>query len=226
MMMVGCLGLAFCASLQLRGHGAHERPHARDLSVLLRDRRFLLLLAVAPVHWACAAPYHGFFAILMQDHHLSPALWGRAFMLSVGCEVAALYLLRRLRRRFGLAALLSAAFAGSAVRWALVAVVRDPTALVLLQAAHFLTFGLFWGAAVSWLGECVPSRLRATGQAVFTAVTYGIGNGAGMFLTGLLYDAFGGAETAFLIAGLVELLPLLLMLALGRRLDPGRRSGT
>jgi PPP family 3-phenylpropionic acid transporter len=221
-MIAACLGLAFCVSLTLRGHGERERPHARDLSALLGDRRFLLLLVVAPLHWACTAPYHGFFAILMQDHHQSPALWGRAFMLAVVCEVAAFFLLRRFRQRFSLSSLLAVAFGASALRWLLVAVVRAPAALVLLQAAHFLTFGLFWGVALAWLSACVPSRVRVTGQTLFTAAAYGLGNGAGMFASGQLYDAFGGAETSFLIAGLVELLPFALMLALGRRLDPGR----
>jgi hypothetical protein len=92
----------------------------------------------------------------------------------------------------------------------------------MLQAAHFLTFGLFWGVALAWLSACVPPRLRATGQTLFTAAAYGLGNGLGMFGSGLLYDAFRGAEAAFLIAGLVELLPFALMLGLGRRLDPGR----
>jgi PPP family 3-phenylpropionic acid transporter len=220
--IAACLGAAFCVSFTLRGHGERERPHTRDVSALLRDRRFLLLLVVAPLHWACTAPYHGFFAILMQDHHLSPALWGWAFMLAVACEVAAFFLLRRLRARFALSSLLAVAFGASALRWVLVAVLRAPAALVLLQAAHFLTFGLFWGVAMAWLSACVPARLRATGQTLFTAAAYGLGNGAGMFASGQLYDTFGGAAAAFLTAGLVELLPFALMLGLGRRLDPGR----
>jgi PPP family 3-phenylpropionic acid transporter len=224
--MAACLGLAFVASLALRGDGERERPHARDVKALLADRRFLLLLLVAPLHWACAAPYHGFFAILMQDHHLPPTVWGYAFMVSVGAEVAALFLLRRLRRRFSLTSLLAVAFAGTALRWALTAVVRAPLALVLLQAAHALTFGLFWGAALAWLVECVPPRLRATGQTLFTGVTYGGGNIVGMLGSGALYDATGGAEAAFLTAGLVELVPLLLVLTLGRRLVPAPETGS
>jgi PPP family 3-phenylpropionic acid transporter len=189
------------------------------------DRRFLLLLVLAPLHWACATPYHGFLAILMQDHHLSPAVWGRAFVVAMASEIAALFLFGRLRRRFGLPALLAAAFAATAVRWVLVGVVRGPAALVLLQLVHFCTFGLYWGAALGWLGACVPPRLRATGQTLFTAATYGLGTISGMFASGAIYDATGGAEGAFVTAGVVELLPLALVLALGRRLDPSADSG-
>ena len=44
----------------------------------------------------------------------------------------------------------------------------------------------------------------------------------GILGTGWLYDAAGGAQPAFLVAAAVELVPLGLVLTLGRRLDPDR----
>jgi hypothetical protein len=43
-----------------------------------------------------------------------------------------------------------------------------------------------------------------------------------MLGSGALYDATGGAATSFLVAGVLELLPLALVLGPGRRLDPTR----
>jgi MFS transporter, PPP family, 3-phenylpropionic acid transporter len=220
--IAGTLGCAFLVSLTLRGQGTHERPHASEIRTLLRDRRFLFLLVVAPLHWACAAPYHGFLGILFRDRHLPQSLLGTAFLISVGAEIATLYFFARLRARFMLAPILIVTFAVSSVRWALVGTVQDPRLLVALQATHALTFGAFWGSALSWVGECVPPRLRATGQTLFTGVLYGVGNGFGMLASGALYDAFHGAEQAFLIAAGFELVPLALMISLGRRLDPLR----
>jgi PPP family 3-phenylpropionic acid transporter len=220
-LIASALGCAFLVSLGMRGGAAGERPHARDVSLLLRDRRFLLILIIAPLHWACAAPYHGFLAILFQDRGQPPTLWGQAFALAVVSEMAALVFFRRLRNRFSLAPLLALAFAASAARWALVALVRSPALLVALQATHALTFGVFWAGAVAWVGECVAPSLRATGQTMFTAAIFGVGNMTGMLGAGLLYDAYGGAEASFTAAALVELLPLALVLAF-RRLDPLR----
>jgi PPP family 3-phenylpropionic acid transporter len=177
---------------------------------------------VAPLHWACAAPYHGFLGILFRDRHLPQSLLGYAFLISVGAEIATLYFFSRLRARFMLAPILIVTFAVSAVRWALVGTVENPRLLVALQATHALTFGAFWGSALSWVGECVPPRLRATGQTLFTGVLYGVGNGLGMLASGALYDAFHGAENAFLIAAGLELVPLALVISFGRRLDPLR----
>ena len=218
------LGIAFLVSLTLRGgQGAsQERPHASEIRTLLRDRRFLFLLIFAPLHWGCTAPYHGFLGILFRDRHLTQGLLGASFLVSVGAEMATLFFFGRLRRRFTLAPMLMVAFAVTAVRWVLVAVVQDPFWLVALQVVHALTFGVFWGSALAWVGECVPPRLRATGQTLFTGVLYGVGNGLGMLGSGALYDAFGGAEPSFAIAGALEVVPLVLMATWGRRLDPTR----
>ncbi|HXU79794.1 MAG TPA: MFS transporter, partial [Polyangia bacterium] len=160
--------------------------------------------------------------VLFADRHLSQLLLGTAFLVSVGAEMATLYFFSRLRARFLLAPILAVTFAVSAVRWVLMGTVQDPRALVALQATHALTFGAFWGSALSWVGECVPPRLRATGQTLFTGVLYGVGNGLGMLGSGVLYDVFHRADESFLIAGAVELVPLVLVLSWGRRLDPLR----
>jgi PPP family 3-phenylpropionic acid transporter len=216
------LGVTFLVSLTLRGNATRERPHASEIRTLLRDRRFLFLLIFAPLHWACTAPYHGFLGILFRDRGLPQGLLGASFLVAVSAEMATLFFFSRLRRRFNLAPLLVVAFAVTGVRWLLVAVIRDPYLLVALQAVHALTFGIFWGSALAWVGECVPPNLRATGQTLFTGVLYGVGNGLGMLGSGALYDAFHGAEPSFVIAGLLEVVPLVLVAIWGRRLDPSR----
>jgi PPP family 3-phenylpropionic acid transporter len=222
--IAGALGLAFLTSLTLRGHVERERPHAREISTLLADKRFLFILLLAPLHWGCTAPYHGFLGILFRDCHLPQDLLGASFLVSVGAEMATLYFFAKLRARFTLAPLLSVAFAATAVRWCLVAYVRNSALLVALQAVHALTFGVFWGSALAWVGECVPPRLRASGQTLFTGVMYGVGNMTGMLGSGALYDHFHGAEASFLVAGVLELVPLALVATLGRRLEPLRAS--
>jgi PPP family 3-phenylpropionic acid transporter len=85
-----------------------------------------------------------------------------------------------------------------------------------LQALHAASFGLFWASSMAWLGEAVPPGLRATGQALFTALTFGLGNLLGFSACGRLYDASGGAQTAFLAAAALELVPLTMALVARR----------
>jgi PPP family 3-phenylpropionic acid transporter len=224
-LLTAALGLALAASLGVRGGGgATERPHARDVRLLARDPRFRLLLVVAMLHWASTAPYHGFFSILAQDRGLAPKIVGYAWVVSVVGEMGAFYFFRHLRRRFALSTLLMLATGASVARWLVVAGAAAPATLIAIQAIHTLTFGAFHATAVAWLGECVPEKLRATGQTLYTASVYGLGNLLGMLGAGTIYDATGGAGAAFFAAGLVELAPFLLCLTLGRRLDPASRA--
>jgi MFS transporter, PPP family, 3-phenylpropionic acid transporter len=223
LLMAGGYALAALAALGIRGGEAkREPPHARDLKALLTNRRFLLLLPLAALHWATMAPYHGFLGLLALHRGWSPATISHAFMVGVVAEIAAFFAFPRLSRRVSLPALLVVAAAGTSARWLLVAHSQTPLAFVSLQLLHGLSFALFWGAAVAWLTEVVPPSLRATGQTVFTTATFGIGNLIGYNGAGLLYDAQAGPTRAFTAAALLELVPLGLALAALVTLRRGR----
>lgn len=190
-----------------------QRPHWRDVLALLRNPRLLLLLAICAIHWAACAPYHLLFGVLVRDHGLSSGVTGAGLSLGVLAEVLALLSFPALLRRFPVRALFAVAFAGSALRWALVGAAHGAVALVSLQLLHALSFGIWWGCAVEAMQQVVPVRLRATGQAIFSAVVFAGGNALGYALSGRGYDRFGSASPLYTWAGAVELLPLVLLLA-------------
>ena len=189
-----------------------ERPHWREALVLLRDPRLLLLFAVCAVHWGASAPYHLLFGVLVRDLGLSSGVTGAGLALGVLAEVIALLAFPRLLRRFSLRVLFAAAFAATALRWALVARARSAPLLIGLQLLHALSFGVFWGTAVEAMQRVVPVRLRTTGQALFSALVFGLGNAAGYALSGAGYDRYGSAAPLYARAAAVEVLPLLLLL--------------
>jgi len=210
--------LSFLAALKLQGHGSKDRPHARDVRLLLADRRFLLLLVIAGLHWAALVPYHGFFGILLHDRGFPSKITSYAFFVGVGAEIVVFLTFARLRARYPRSQLLAAAFVVSTLRWWLVARVYSAPLMVALQISHGLTFGVFWVASMAWIADCVPSKLRATGQVLFTTVT-GLGSMSGLLVAGALYDATGGAGLAFDLAGVLDLVPLALVLLFLRRQD-------
>jgi MFS transporter, PPP family, 3-phenylpropionic acid transporter len=77
-----------------------------------------------------------------------------------------------------------------------------------------LTFGLYWAAAMRGLEHLVPPRLRATGQTLYSAVTFAIGGAIGYRVAGFAYDRLGGAGPVYGWAALVEIAALGLALAL------------
>jgi MFS transporter, PPP family, 3-phenylpropionic acid transporter len=135
-------------------------------------------------------------------------------------EIAVLRAFPRLETRLPPRGLFAIAFLGSAIRWALLARAESALAVVLLQLLHGLTFGLFWGCATASLAALVPPRLRATGQALFSAVVFGAGNAVGFALSGAGYDRFGSVAPLFGGAAVVEsVLVLTGLVALGWRRD-------
>jgi PPP family 3-phenylpropionic acid transporter len=217
---VMALGLGGFAALTLTlpaapGH-AEARPGPRELRSLLRHPALLVLLAACAVHWMACAPYHLFFGVLVRDRGLPSAVAGLGMTAGVAAEIVALLAFPRLERRASLRTLLGAAFLGSALRWLLTARAESAEALVALQLLHGLTFGLFWGTAMHALAGLVPGRLRATGQALFSAVVFGAGNAFGYRLSGAAYDWHGSAAPLFAWAAALEVVALAAALALLR----------
>ncbi len=213
--------LAGVAAFGLSGEPGRARPHWRDVGALLGNRRFRIILLWAPLHWASMTPYHGFLGILALDRGFAPSTVGTAFFIGVLAEVGTFLVFTRLRAHARLESLLAVVAAITACRWALTAGVPfgppSEVALLALQITHAATFGLFWACAMAWVADAVPPVLRATGQALFTTMTFGLGNLFGFAVAGRLYDATGGAEAAFLAAAGLECLPFAIALLERRR---------
>jgi PPP family 3-phenylpropionic acid transporter len=200
-----------------------DRPRVAEAAALLRDPHLLLLFAAAMVHWGATAPYHVLLGVRVHDLGLAPWVTGAAMATGVGAEVVALFLFSRLEG-LGPRGLFSLAFAGTALRWLLCWQARSPAALIGVQLLHGLTFGVFWGASVRTMGALVPPRLRATGQALFSAVVFSAGNALGYELAGQGYDRYGSVAPLFAWAAGAELLPLLAAALLFGRPGFARRA--
>lgn len=197
-----------------------EPPDGRDVLALLRDRSLLLLLLACAIHWGACAPYHLMFGVFVRDLGLGADVTGIGMAVGVAAEILALVAFPRLERRLSTRALFAIAFVGTAIRWGLLARASAPATVISLQGLHGLTFGLFWATAMHAMAAAVPARLRATGQALFTAVVFGAGNAAGYALSGIGYDRLGGVGPLFGWAAAIEVAPLLLALVRTRRASP------
>jgi PPP family 3-phenylpropionic acid transporter len=203
---------------------AGAAPRLADTIGLLRDRRLAALFLACAVHWGACAPWHLMFGVFVRDERLPAALTGLASAIGVLAEVTVLLAFSRLERRFTPRALLAIAFAGSAARWLLLWRAESAPAIVAIQLLHGLTFGAFWGAAVNEMARIVPVRLRATGQALFSAVVFGAGNAVGFALAGAGYDRFGGARPLFAWAAVAEVLALAVVMTLVKNAGARRET--
>lgn len=180
---------------------------------LLRNRDLLWFLLACTLHWISCAPYHGSLALHIGALGLPPSVVGFSAGLGVVAEIAAMFAYPNLSKRFAPRHLLAASFFATVLRWAGMAVAQSAVAIILLQALHGLSFGLFYVAAVSFVSRRVPSQLRATGQALFVSITFGLGGLVGFTGAGAAYELLGG-HRLFGAAALLELAPALLALTL------------
>jgi MFS family permease len=191
--------------------GGVERPSiVRPLAVLVQKPRFLLLLAVALLHQIGLAPYDSLFpAYLTALSSASHA--GIAVAVGAGAEL--LFLLRAapLLQRLGPSRLLALACAASVLRWATMALVVEPHALIAAQALHAFGFGAFYLASVTLVDEESTPEVRASAQGLFGAACFGIAPAIALswagFVTprvglrGVFAIAAGASAVATLLAG-------------------------
>ena len=193
---------------------ARSASDARAAARLLARPAVWGLLLGTSLHWVACAPFHGVFGVHVGAAGFAP--WVVTLCTSVGVvsEMVVMATWPRWSRRLSPPLLLALSFAASGVRWVLL-----PEAglwgLVALSLIHGLTFGAFYLASVSWMADQAPDALRATGQALFVAGTFGVGGVAGYLLTGQLWEALGTASL-FRWAGAFEVVPALLALRLWR----------
>lgn len=198
---------------------ADRPPEPRDLREVSQDGRLRLLLLVCLVHWLCYAPYDLLFGVFLRDRGLPSSFSGLGLAGGTLAEVLMLAAFPALERRLRVDSLLALTFAGAALRWGLLSGATSALGIAALQLLHGAMSGLFWATAIKAIGAIVPARLRVTGHALFSAVVVSGGNLLGYRLAGLGYDRLG-AGPIFASAAVLELVPLLLVLVLGRRLTP------
>ncbi|QSQ27305.1 MFS transporter [Pyxidicoccus parkwayensis] len=199
------LSLIIPWTLTLRDTAAPgPRPHPLAGLRLLRHVDLRWLLAATSLHWLACAPYHGSLSIHVMALGLSPAVVGLTAGAGVLAEVVVMALYPRLAGGLAPRHVLGFAFAMSALRWGGMALTSSAGVMLALAPLHGLTFGAFYVACVAFLARRVPPELRASGQALFAAVTFGVGGLVGYATSGAVYDWLGG-HRLFAVAAVLEL---------------------
>lgn len=191
-----------------RAPAAASTPRLRDMLALAKRPALALLLGMCALHWMDCAPYNVFFGPFVREHHLPDSFVGLASALGVAAEVGVLWLSPALESRFRARTLFAASFALTALRWALLGPSASAPAIVGLQVLHGATFGLFWATAIRAMRDLVPAELRATGQALFSAVVFQLGSAIANPIAGEAVDRAGRIGPVYSGAALLELAPL------------------
>jgi MFS transporter, PPP family, 3-phenylpropionic acid transporter len=168
----------------------------------LRRRWVLALLAVCILQQAGFGPYYVFFTIHLDRLGYGTGAAGLLWAWGVAAEVLMFLYTPRLIERFGSRALLMLALGASVLRWLLMAwAATSLPLLVFAQTLHMAAFGLFHAVAVLLIHRAFGGRLQGRGQALYSALGFGVGGAIGSLGSGYAW-AVAGAEGAWTAAAL------------------------
>ncbi|HYG73625.1 MAG TPA: MFS transporter [Planctomycetota bacterium] len=222
---LGVAALATFSLPQAKAVATHAVPSFRDALRLLRTGSFVAFLLTGTLHWAAMQSYYLLFALHIEERKLSPQFVGAGLTCGVVTEIILLFSFRRALQRVPLMPFLALAIVVSAGRWALTGWLTSGPAIAITQAVHGLSFGVFYAGSIAYLEQTTPSSLRATGRALLTSFSWGLGGILGNFCAGRLLDLGGTAAGYFGAAwlDLLALIPLAACLLLTRAENGAKR---
>ena len=214
---IGFAVLMAAASLALPRPEAAQTRSRTSLRVFLAGPGIVSFYMASTLMQASHGAYYTFYSIHMAaEGHPAPAI-GALWMLGVISEMVVMMRGSWILSLAPAPALLTACFGAAAVRWALCAWSSSLWIAVPAQLLHALTFGAFHLAAVTATHRIFPADLRASGQAIYSGLTFGLGSVAGSMLAGSLYGVMGPFRL-YAICAAIAVLGGALMAAAGRRL--------
>lgn len=217
-LMTGLLLLGVLAALLLPRDPplAPARGAAGRVGSVLRRPAVALFLVACILMQASHGPYYVFFSLHLRQAGVSPRALGLLWAAAIAGEILMMLRMPSVLARHGPAPVMAACLGLAAVRWALCAASVNPLVLVPAQLLHAATFAAFHVAAVRHAFDEFDRERSATGQAIYSSATYGLGSILGMVGSGLLREPIG-TPALFAIASALALAGGLLMAAVPSR---------
>ncbi|HYA21286.1 MAG TPA: MFS transporter [Burkholderiales bacterium] len=160
---------------------------------------------------AAHGPFYTFYSLYLAAHGYSKGAIGWLWAVGVICEIAVFVAMPRIMERFSLLQILSMSFLLAIIRFLLIGWMVDSSgAIFFAQVLHAATFGAYHAGAIAAIHRIFRGRHQATGQALYTSLTFGAGGTFGALLSGYLWD-FLGASLTFSVASLFALLGFFLI---------------
>ncbi len=210
-----CMAMAALVALPLPARRHYWRaPIRQGFRQMLAQSSFILFLGAALLVGATVMAVNYFFPLHIKAIGGDTNLIGLANAVAALAEMPVLFRADSLLKRVGgLWAAMVISTTAYAARWWLLASAATPTAILLLQLMHSVTFGLFLVASVAYVNAHAPKGMSATAQSLFIATMWGVGPTLGAIGGGVIYAHYG-APTLFRLASVVTVAALGFLLAL------------
>ena len=146
--------------------------------------------------------YYAYFTIFMEDYGHSRTLVGYFWGVGVLCEILILFYVSYLLKKVRPTTLLIVVLLTTSLRWLLIGhLPHSFTIIIFAQALHAITFGVYHAVMMHTLTSKLPTGLKGRGQALYSAISFGVGGSLGTYLSSILWEDFGGSFVFTLSAG-------------------------
>ncbi len=202
----------FIVSLTLkeRNTGGPDKLKLSQVKQLFRNRTFTIFLIAVVFHYISMAPFGVYIGPLVQELDLSQSVLGMTAGMATATEVLVLLAFGWLTSKLRLETILLLAVFITGFRWFIISILTTAVPLIMVQALHGATAGLFIAGAVTLVGNLAPKGLKASSQMLYGLAGAGLGSLIGTNIAGFLSDYFSSVQRTFLFAAGIEIIPLVL----------------
>jgi MFS family permease len=129
--------------------------------------------------------------VLDEEFHASQLNMGLATAVACMAELPFLFFSKYLLRWMGERNMIYFACVGGILRFLWYTFMKNPWMVLIGELMHGPFFGALWSAAMSYIYHITPPGSGASAQGMLAGLYSGLGNGAGAFIGGILYQNFG-----------------------------------
>jgi MFS transporter, PPP family, 3-phenylpropionic acid transporter len=195
LLFLACLGIPSAASLAPGG-----RSRWAALRGFAWSTRFWLFVASGAALQASHQIYYAFGTLYWRQLGFSDMIIGLLWAEGVLAEILLFWRSAAVVARLGPLGMMALGGIAGILRWSLIGVLPGLAPAAILQPLHGLTFGASHLGAMHFLARSVPPAAAASAQAIYAAVSAGLGSGLVMLAAGTLYTAYGGQAYLFMAA--------------------------
>jgi PPP family 3-phenylpropionic acid transporter len=179
-----------------------RQPGSGGVWAIIKSPEVFVFFVVFFLLQVSHGPYYVFFSVYLEAHHYSKAMIGFLWSLGVIAEVVLFIFMHRLLVRFYLRQIILVSLLLTTVRWYAIANGIDNLPLLLaVQCLHALSFGAMHAAGIELVQRLFGRSHPGQGQALYSALTFGLGGAVGAGASGYLWVSTGPVMTFNLAAG-------------------------